>query len=138
MKMRRYQKQLLRFNHLYLVLLWQTEVQDESSQQTKPSKRAGCSFRHRLFAFITNLYIPSTINTQINSVLMLSLGWLGRLGSAENFCDFAKVSNFSTWAYHVFIRVPKKISVHFSIRTKKLIHMKERKLSILALKWISN
>ena len=40
------------------------------------------------------LYIPSTIKTQINLVLLLFLGRLGRQGIAENFCSFVKVSYF--------------------------------------------
>ena len=36
------------------------------------------------------LYIPSTINTQINFVLLLFFGRSGCQGRAENFCNFSR------------------------------------------------
>ena len=40
------------------------------------------------------LYIPSTIKTQMNLVLLLFLGRLVFLGSSENLCNFAEESYF--------------------------------------------
>ena len=46
------------------------------------------------FKLYPKLYIPSSINAQMNLLLLLFLGRLGSQGSGENFCDFAKVSRF--------------------------------------------
>ena len=42
--------------------------------------------------FWAKLYIPSTVNTQINIALFLSLGRLERQGSTENFCNLSVFS----------------------------------------------
>ena len=40
----------------------------------------------------SKLYIPSTIKTQLNCILFLFLGRLGRQGSTEHFCNFAEIN----------------------------------------------
>ena len=55
-----------------------------------------CSVRGADVGFMikANLYIPSTKNTQMNLVILLFCGRLGRQGISEKFSDFAKVSYF--------------------------------------------
>ena len=45
----------------------------------------------------------STVKTQMNFVLLLLFGRFGRQGSIENVCNFAKVSYFWGFFFHIFM-----------------------------------
>ena len=60
------------------------------------------------------LYIPSTINTQMNILLLLFLGRMGHQGGSEN------LYNLFSLAKQVHIKLD------FRVRTKKLINVKVR------------
>ena len=48
------------------------------------------------------LYIPGTINTQMNLVFLRFLGRFGLQGITEKLCNFAKVLNFFGWFWSYF------------------------------------
>ena len=52
---------------------------------------------------VPKLYIPSTINTQINLVLLMVLGPLGLLNRTESFCNLLKFPIFDG-VYFIFLR----------------------------------
>ena len=64
----------------------------------------------------------------MNIVLLLLIDRLGRFGSTENFCNFAKdflrVIFFLTFSNEYEIRV----YVHYIVKTKKLIIIKVKKM----------
>ena len=51
---------------------------------------------------VPKLYIPSTINTQINLVLLIFLGRLGLLNRTENFFNLLKFPIFDRCLFHIF------------------------------------
>ena len=80
----------------------------------------------------------SQVSTK-NSPLLL-LGWLGCQGNIENFWNFSKVSYIWRCFFHASLvsynhrgkKFKIKVSVHCSVRTKKLINMKVTHLLVLA------
>ena len=71
------------------------------------------------------LYIPSSIDTQMNPSILLFMGRLGHQCSTDNFCDF-EYPTFEGLFLFCFDEKKKykiKVFVHSSIRTKCVINM---------------